>query len=135
MGRFLTGVLVGLGISLLIAPKPGKELRQLLAQSWKDMRSLPATTEQAKPLLQKQTEPHKPPAQEKGEPIPSAQEVAERAAERGTTVPDTSQPTQQAVAGQGDLSQPTQQAGPNALPPRQGGTGTTKPPRPPRPTP
>lgn len=122
MGRFINGVLVGLGISLLIAPKPGKELRQLLAESWRDMRSLPATTEQDKPLMQKRAEPHKPSAQERGEHVPSAQEVAQRAAERGTTVPETSQ-------------QPTQPADADVLPPRQGDPGRTKSPRPPRPAP
>jgi gas vesicle protein len=122
MGRFINGVLVGLGVSLLIAPKPGKELRQLLVQSWKDMRSLPTTTGQEQSSGQKRVGPHKPPAQERGEHIPSAQEVAQRAAQRGTTVPETSQ-------------QPTQQAGPNVLPPRQDDSGRTKSPRPPRPAP
>ena len=122
MGRFINGVLVGLGVSLLIAPKPGKELRQLLVQSWKDMRSLPTTTGQEQPAGQKRIEPHQPSAQERGEHIPSAQEVAQRAAQMGTTVPETSQ-------------QPTQQAGANVQPPRQGDSGRTKSPRPPRPAP
>jgi gas vesicle protein len=109
MSRFIIGLLVGLGISLLIAPKPGKELRQLLAQSWKDMRSLPASTE-----------PNRESAQGQGEQILSAQELAQRAAQRGTTVPESAQP-------------PAQQASANP-PPRQGGR-SIKPPRMIRPTP
>ena len=80
MSRFTTGMLIGFGISLLIAPKSGKEFRQLLAQSWKESQNLPSTTQ-----------PHRLPSQERGTPIPSAQEVAQRAAKRGTTVPESAQ--------------------------------------------
>lgn len=80
MSRFTTGMLIGFGISLLIAPKSGKELRQMLAQSWKESQNLPSTTQ-----------PRRLPSQERGIPIPSAQEVAQRAAERGTTVPESAQ--------------------------------------------
>jgi gas vesicle protein len=80
MSRFTTGMLIGLGISLLIAPKPGREFRQLLAQTWKDIQNPPSTTQ-----------PHRQSPQERGTPIPSAQEVAERAAQTGKTVPESTQ--------------------------------------------
>lgn len=80
MSRFTTGMLIGFAISLLIAPKSGKEFREMLAQSWKESQNLPSTTQ-----------PHSQPSQERGTPIPSAQEVAQRAAERGTTVPESAQ--------------------------------------------
>ena len=80
MSRFTTGMLIGFGISLLIAPKSGKEFRQLLAQSWKESQNLPSTTQ-----------PHRQPSQETETPIPSAQEVVQRAAQRGMTVPESAQ--------------------------------------------
>ncbi len=91
MGRFINGVLVGLGISLLMAPRPGKELRQMLAQSWREMNSLPAPPQPNQQSAQKPTQPRKPLTQEGEKPIPSAQEVDRRAAAKGKTVPETSQ--------------------------------------------
>jgi gas vesicle protein len=119
MGRFLLGVLVGLGVSLLIAPKPGTELRRLVAQSWSDLQNLLRTSE-----------PHKLSAPEPGEPLPSAQEVAQRAAQAGTTVPASAQqPTHKTGVGPDALSQTRQQASRDLPPTRQGRAGTTKRPR------
>jgi gas vesicle protein len=80
MSRFTIGVLIGLGISLLIAPKPGKEFRQLLAQSWKDIQNMSSATQ-----------PQGQSPQERETPIPSAQEVTQRAAQSGRTVPESTQ--------------------------------------------
>src|SRR5579863_1605641 len=38
MGRFLNGVLVGVGIGLLIAPVTGEEMRRLVSERYKELR-------------------------------------------------------------------------------------------------
>ena len=119
MGSFSKGLLVGLGISLLIAPRPGKETRRMLAEG---LRGLGSTNESGRSSRQ-----------QSAEHLPTAQEVVARATDQGLTVPEYAQQTaSNEASGPADRSQPAQQA-PANVPPRQGRTGATRPPRSTRP--
>ena len=48
MGRFLNGVLVGIGIGLLVAPLKGEEMRRLMSQRYEELRSSLPDNEQLK---------------------------------------------------------------------------------------
>ncbi len=48
MGRFLNGVLVGLGIGLLVAPMKGEEMRRLVRERYEELRSTLPDNEQLK---------------------------------------------------------------------------------------
>jgi gas vesicle protein len=48
MGRFLNGVLVGVGIGLLVAPMNGKEMRRQVRESFQDLQSNLPDNEQLK---------------------------------------------------------------------------------------
>src|SRR5437588_12995882 len=48
MGRFLNGVLVGIGIGLLVAPMKGEEMRHLASERYEELRSRLPDTEQLK---------------------------------------------------------------------------------------
>jgi gas vesicle protein len=101
MGSFTNGFLIGLGISFLVAPRKGEEMRHLLAESSRYLRGLPPENEERKQL-----------AQEMSQPLESAQEKAMHAAEMGTTVQELAQRTvPNAASGQSDLSKVAQQAG------------------------
>jgi gas vesicle protein len=39
MGRFVNGVLIGVGVGLLIAPMRGKEMQRLLRERYQQLRS------------------------------------------------------------------------------------------------
>jgi gas vesicle protein len=138
MGSFTNGVLVGVGISLLLAPRPGKETRRMLAEGLRGLGSTPKSGQ--------------PSRQARGEHLPTTQEVVEHATQQDLTVPEYSQqvvereasgpsaqkpPAQQGPAPvpprQGPAPVPPRQ-GPASVPPRQGGKGVTKPPRSTRPS-
>ena len=89
MGQFTNGVIVGLGISLLFAPKQGKEMHTLLMQSFQTLRGNPPENE----ALQQQV-------QQMAGRVQAAQQLASRAADMGSAV-------------QSDLSNVAQQAGTN----------------------
>ena len=72
MGSFRNGVLVGLGISLLLAPMKGEEMRRLVAERFRYLRGIPPENE---PLKQ------------------SVQGMTEHAAQMGTTVQNYAQQT------------------------------------------
>jgi len=119
MGSFTNGLLVGLGISLLIAPRSGKETRRMLAEG---LRGLGSTNESGRSSRQ-----------QSAEHLQTAQEVVARATQQGMTVPEYAQQTaSNEASGNTELSQPAQQA-PANVPPRQGSTGATRPPRSTRP--
>jgi gas vesicle protein len=48
MGRFMSGVLVGIGIGLLVAPMKGEEMRRLIGQRYEELRSSLPDNEQLK---------------------------------------------------------------------------------------
>ena len=48
MGRFLNGVLVGIGIGLLVAPMKGEEMRRLASERYEELRSRLPDNEQLK---------------------------------------------------------------------------------------
>jgi gas vesicle protein len=48
MGRFLNGVLVGVGIGLLVAPMKGEEMRHLVRERYEELRSGLPDNEQLK---------------------------------------------------------------------------------------
>ena len=48
MGRFLNGVLVGIGIGLLVAPMKGEEMRRLASERYEELRSRLLDNEQLK---------------------------------------------------------------------------------------
>jgi hypothetical protein len=101
MGSFTNGFLIGLGISFLVAPRKGEEIRHLLAdlldESSRYLRGLPPENEE-----------HKQSSQEMSQPLESAQEKALHAAEMGTTVQELAQRTvPNAASGQSDLSKGT----------------------------
>jgi len=52
MGRFLNGVLVGIGIGLLVAPMKGEEMRRLVSQRYGELRSSLPDNEQLKQVGQ-----------------------------------------------------------------------------------
>ncbi len=108
MSRFTNGVLVGLGVSLLIAPKTGKEMRQLIVERFRYLRGIPPENEELKQSVQHM-------AQE----VQSVQQMAEQAAQMGTRAQDYAQRTaQNASSVQGQLGQMAQQAGTNVQPPQ-----------------
>jgi gas vesicle protein len=55
MGRFLNGVMVGMGIGLLIAPMRGEEMQHLVRQRYKQLRSNLPEKEQLKQASQQVT--------------------------------------------------------------------------------
>ena len=52
MGRFLNGVMVGIGIGLLIAPMRGEEMQRLVRQRYEQLRSNLPEKEQLKQASQ-----------------------------------------------------------------------------------
>jgi len=55
MGRFLNGVLVGVGIGLLVAPMKGEEMRQLVRERYETLRSALPEQEQLQQIGQQMT--------------------------------------------------------------------------------
>ena len=56
MSGFTNGMLIGLGISLLFAPRTGQEMRSLLAERFKYLRGTPAENEELKQSVQHMAE-------------------------------------------------------------------------------
>jgi gas vesicle protein len=116
MGTFTNGLLVGIGISLLFAPKKGEEMRSLVAERFRYLRGIPPENEELKQSMQ-----------DMGERLQSVQQSANRAAQMGNTVQDYAQHTAtQASSIQNDLSNVAQQAGADVPPTTQGRNGPTK---------
>ena len=120
MGAFTNGLLVGVGISLLIAPKPGKEMRSLVSERFRYLRGIPPENEELKQSVQ-----------DMGSRLQSVQQSADRAAQMGNTVQDYAQHTAtQAASIQNDLGNVAQQAGTDIPQTRRGSNGPTQPPKP-----
>jgi hypothetical protein len=60
MGSFTNGLLVGIGISLLFAPRKGEETRNLLVERIKAARGTPAENVELKPSTQGTVKPLQP---------------------------------------------------------------------------
>jgi len=110
MGSFTNGILVGVGISLLVAPKTGKEMRHLVVERFGYLRGIPPENKELKQQVQQMT----------GR-VQEVQQQANHAAEMGSQVQDVAQQTaRSADSMQRDLSQAAQQTGTNVPPTRSG---------------
>jgi gas vesicle protein len=124
MGKLTNGILVGLGISLLIAPKTGKEMRQLVVERVGYIRGIPPENEELKQQVQQMA----------GR-VQDVQQQANRAAEMGSTVQDYAQQTASSVNSvQRDLKNVAKQAGTDVPSTQSGSTKPTQPIPPKRPT-
>ncbi|HEV2654258.1 MAG TPA: YtxH domain-containing protein [Ktedonobacteraceae bacterium] len=120
MGAFTNGLLVGIGVSLLFAPKKGTEMRSLVAERFRYLRGIPPENEELKQSVQ-----------DVSQRLQSVQQSADRAAQMGSTVQDYAQHTAtQAASIQNDLSNVAQQAGTDVSQTTQGRNSPPKPPRP-----
>ncbi|MEO8954534.1 MAG: YtxH domain-containing protein [Ktedonobacteraceae bacterium] len=119
-----TGVLLGLGISLLVAPKTGKEMRQLVAERVGYLRGIPPENVELKQQVQQMA----------GR-VQEVQQRANRAAEMGSTVQDYAQQTASSVNSvQRDLKNVAQQAGTDVPSTQSGATRPIQPNQPQKPT-
>jgi gas vesicle protein len=101
MGKFTNGVLVGLGITLLVTPKTGKEMRQLVAERFSYLRGIPPENEELKQSVQQMAER-----------VQEVQQQATRAAQMGSTAQTYAQQTAQSAGSvQEKLGNLAQQAG------------------------
>ncbi len=101
MGSFTNGILVGVGISLLVAPKTGKEMRHLVVERFGYLRGIPPENEELKQQVQ----------QVAGR-VQEVQQQANRAAEMANTVQANAQQTASSVHSvQNDVQNVAQQAG------------------------
>jgi gas vesicle protein len=124
MGSFSNGVLVGFGISLLIAPMKGEEMRRMIAERFKYMRGIPPEN----PQLQQSV-------QQMEEQVQAVQQMANRTAQMQSNVQDYAQQTAQKadvasanleeVRQQTATNQPQQQPQTSSGSPTTGSTSTT----------
>ena len=120
MGSFTNGVLVGVGLSLLFAPKTGQEMRSLLAERLRYLRGIPPENEELKQHVQQMTAR-----------VQEVQQQANRAAQMGSTVQDYAQQTaSSADSVQHDLKNVAQQAGTDGPSTGSGAAAPTQPNRP-----
>ena len=88
MGRFLNGVLVGVGIGLLVAPMQGEDMRRLVRERFEELRSSLPENEQLKQ---------------------AGQQVASRVSQTGSKLKDYRQQAASKIKGTGstlgDLAQ------------------------------
>ena len=123
MSRFTNGVLVGVGLSLLFAPRTGQEMRSLLAERLRYLRGIPPENEELKQQLHQMTAR-----------VQELQEQANRAAEMGSTVQNYAQQTASSASSvQRDLKNAAQQAGTDVPSTQSGTSGPTQPNQPKRP--
>ena len=106
MSGFTNGLLVGLGVSLLFAPRTGQEMRNLLAERFRYVRGIPPENEELKQQVQQM-----------GQRVQEVQQQANRVAEMGSTV-------------QSDLKHVAQQAGTDVPSTRSGAAAPAQPNRP-----
>jgi len=117
MGSFTNGVLVGIGASLLIAPKTGKEMRRLLVERWGYLRGIAPENAELKPQVQQMSSR-----------VQEVQQQANRAAEMGSTAQEYAQQTASSVTSvQSDLKNVAQQAHTDTSSPQSGATNSTQP--------
>jgi gas vesicle protein len=122
VGKFTNGVLLGLGISLLVAPRPGKEMRRLLAERLQTLGSTNALGQSSR--------------QQSPEHLPTTQERVARATQEGMTVPEYVQQTTDNEPSQSThLSQSAPQVGMDVPSIQSDATRPLRPNQPQRPTP
>ncbi len=101
MGKFTNGILVGVGISLLVAPKSGKEMRQLVTERFRYLRGIPPENEELKQQVQQMA----------GR-VQEVQQQANQAAKMGSTAQNYAQRTASSASSvQRNLKNVAQQAG------------------------
>ena len=109
MGRFLNGVLVGIGVGFLLAPVEGREMRRLVQQRYEQLRANLPPKEQV-------METGKQVATNLSQTASTVKDVAQQAAtkvqEKGGALSDLAQQTAQKVkqTGQGALDATKQTA-------------------------
>ncbi len=112
MGSFTNGVLVGVGISLLLAPQTGQETRRFLRERLRYIRGIPPENEEIKEQMQQMTQR-----------VQQVQQQATQAAQMGSTAQNYAQATAQgANAVQRDLRDIAKQAGADVTMTRQAGS-------------
>ena len=100
MGEFINGVLLGVGISLLVTPKTGKEMRQLVDERLRYLRGIPPENEEIKQSVQQTTQR-----------VPEVQQQATPAVQMGSAAQSSAQQTAgSAGSAQEDLGNLAQQA-------------------------
>jgi hypothetical protein len=124
MGSFTNGLLVGIGISLLFAPRKGEETRGILMERIKTMRGTSAQNEELAPSTQGTVKPLQP--VQETIPVVSPIEAA---------VQDTPPPATNIPSVQSDLSNSTQLPPVDVPQTIQGDTSPTQPLRRPGPRP
>ena len=123
MSRFTNGLLVGLGVSLLFAPRTGQEMRSLLAERFRYVRGIPPENVELKQQVQHM-----------GQRVQEVQQQANRAAEMGSTVQGYAQQTASRVSSvQSNLKHVAQQAGTDVPSTGSGAATPTQPLQPNRP--
>jgi gas vesicle protein len=60
MGKFLNGVLIGVGIGMLVAPMPGSAMRQMLGERLQALGDTLSQNEQLNEIVQRATGPDSP---------------------------------------------------------------------------
>jgi len=117
-------VLVGLGITLLVTPKTGKEMRQLVVERFRYLRGIPPENEELKQSVQQMAER-----------VQEVQQQATRAAQMGSTAQTYAQQTAQSAGSvQQELGTLAQQAGTGMPATQPGVTRPTPSNQPKRPT-
>ena len=124
MGSFTNGLLVGIGISLLFAPRKGEETRNLLVERIKTMRGTSADNEAVAPATQGTVKPLQP-----------LQEVVPVVSPIEAAAQDTAFPATDISAVQSDLSSSAQLPQVDVPPTIQEDPSPTQPLRRPRPNP
>lgn len=116
MGSFTNGLLVGIGLSLLFAPRKGEETRNLLVERIKTMRGTSAENEAVAPATQGTVKPLQP-----------LQEVVPVVSPIEAAAQDTAFPATDISAVQSDLSSSAQLPQVDVPPTIQGDTSPTQP--------
>jgi len=125
MGKFINGVLLGVGISLLVTPKTGKEMRQLVAERLRYPLGTPPENEKLMQSVQQTTQR-----------VPEVQQQATPAVQMGSTAQSyTQQTVGSAGSGQEDMGNPAQQASTDVPTTRLSARRPIQPDQPNRPTP
>jgi len=93
MGSFVNGFCVGLGLSLLFAPKKGEEMRQLVGERIRYLRGMPPENQVLSPSIAQM-----------GTRLQEIQNRAEPARPMGTTAP-TASPVQKTTSSAEDVQQ------------------------------
>ena len=117
MGSFTNGILLGVGISLLVAPRTGKEMRQLVVERIGYLRGIPPENEELKQQVQQMASR-----------VQDVQQQANQSAEMANTVQANAQQTASSVNSvQSDLQNVAKQAGAEVPSTQSGTTRSTQP--------